>query len=153
MHCVNCSIFFSRFLTSSWLSPSNRVRLLEWKVRNDIAMYASRASPRLLLSEITSYQPAKGSSDSETSWDGVIRRVRQHEDDGHASKLVRALAHGEQVCKKFEGKEGFVIGGDMWRTLGNMAIDSVEAGEPTWVRSCGFEEAWEGIPERETARL
>lgn len=58
MHCVNCSstpltslgrlliilyvntgsIFFSAFLKQEWLSAANKVRLLEWKVRNDLAM-------------------------------------------------------------------------------------------------------------------
>jgi hypothetical protein len=37
--------------------------------------------------------------------------------------------------------------------MGHMAIDSVEAGEPHWVRSCGFDEAWKDVPVREGARL
>jgi len=39
------------------------------------------------------------------------------------------------------------------RKLGHMAVDSVEAGEPHWVRSCGFAEAWEKIPLRDGAKL
>lgn len=148
MHCVNCSIFFSAFLHSSFLSPANKVRLLEWKVRNDLTMYASRASPSLNLSEITHYHSSR-----DLSWDKLFQKANRFEDDGHTSKLVRAIAHGEKACANFEGKEGFVIKGDMWRTLGNMVIDSVEAGGPTWVRSCGFEQAWESVPERETSRL
>ncbi|KAF2649155.1 hypothetical protein K491DRAFT_698346 [Lophiostoma macrostomum CBS 122681] len=152
MHCVNCSIFFSTFLAQPWLTSANKIRLLEWKVRNDIAMYVSRGSPRLLLSEITQYKQGK---ERENSWEEIFERVRTFNDDGHACKLIRALAHGEKVCAKYEGDgtEGFLIKGDMWRTLGNMAIDSVEAGGPHWVRSCGFEEAWRGIPERSAARL
>lgn len=111
-------------------------------------MYASRASPALLLDELTSYQPA----DRDDSWERVIARVNALSDDGHASKLVRALAHGEQVSKKFEGKDGFVVKGDMWRRLGNMAVDSVGTGGPTWVRSAGFEEAWKDVPVREVLR-
>jgi hypothetical protein len=144
MHCVNSSIFFSAFLTSKSLTPTTKRRLLEWKVWNDITMYISRGCPDLILSEVTNYTPTKGSD-----WSSVIERVRKTEDDGHACKLVRALAHGEQACKQYEGKEGFVVKGDMWRKLGHMAIDSVEAGEPHWVRSCGFEEAWDKIPMRE----
>ncbi|KAF2179887.1 hypothetical protein K469DRAFT_715987 [Zopfia rhizophila CBS 207.26] len=148
MHCVNASIFFSSFLKQSWLSSANKIRLLEWKVRIDLAMYASRRSPRLNPSEITNYR-----SKRDSNWTEIFERVKEFEDDGHASKLVRALANGEKACKKFEDKEGFVIKGDMWRLLGNMVIDSVEEGEPVWVRSAGFEEAWEKVPERETARL
>jgi hypothetical protein len=111
-------------------------------------MYASRASPTLLLDEITCYTPA----DNDGSWERIIERVNALPDDGHASKLVRALAHGEQVCKKFEGRKGFVVKGDMWRKLGNMAVDSVDAGGPTWVRSAGFEEAWKDVPLRQGVR-
>ncbi|KAF2685090.1 hypothetical protein K458DRAFT_403332 [Lentithecium fluviatile CBS 122367] len=150
IHCVNCSIFFSTFLHSPSIPSSAKVRLLEWKVRTDLAMYASRRSPPLLLEEVTNYSPVRP---QEASWQDVFKRVNAHQDDGHASKLVRALAHGEKACKSFEGKDGFVIKGGMWKVLGNMAIDSVEAGEPTWVRSCGFDEAWEGVPERDSARL
>jgi len=32
--------------------------------------------------------------------------------------------------------------------MGHMAVDSVEAGEPRWVRSAGFDEAWEGVEVR-----
>jgi hypothetical protein len=150
MHCVNSSIFFSNFLSSAnaFLTPAVKRRLLEWKVWNDIVMYVSRGSPPLLLSEITHYAPTKDSD-----WDGIIARVTSISDDGHASKLIRALAHGQQACQKYENNDGFTIKGAMWLQLGHMAIDSIEAGEPHWVRSCGFAEAWESIPLRGGARL
>jgi hypothetical protein len=149
MHCVNSSIFFSAFLSpSSSLSPAVQRRLLEWKIWNDMAMYVSRGCPPLLINEITGYAPAK-----DDGMDEVIKRVNRVQDDGHACKLVRAIANGEAVCKKWEGGEGMLVKGDMWRKLGHMALDSVEAGEPHWVRSCGFAEAWEEIPLRDGARL
>lgn len=150
MHCVNCSIFFSNFIasTNSFLAPATRRRLLEWKVWNDITMYISRGCPPLMASEITDYNPKQDSG-----WDQIIKRVNKLEDDGHASKLVRAIAHGQEASQKFEDRAGFVIKGDMWRKLGHMAIDSVEAGEPHWVRSCGFDQAWEKIPHRDGAKL
>ena len=46
-----------------------------------------------------------------------------------------------------------MIKGEMWKTLGNMVVDSVEAEGPTWVRGCGFDEAWKSVPERESAKL
>jgi hypothetical protein len=150
MHCVNCSIFFSPFLSQSWLSTPNKARLLQWKIWMDLAMYASRHSPELLIDEIKNYKPKAG---ERAGWDDVFGRATTLEDDGHGSKLVRALAHGEMVSRKWEVNDRFVIKGDMWRRLGHMAIDSVEAGEPHWVRSTGFEQAWEGIPVREEARL
>lgn len=143
MHCVNCSIFYTTFLKQSWLSDANKARLLEWKVWNDLAMYASRKSPEIHLDEIRNYKPKQTSG-----WEGVIERVRKMEDDGHASKLVRALAHGQQACAPYEDKQEFRLKKVDWLQLGHMAIDSVEAPGPHWVRSAGFDEAWESIPLR-----
>ncbi|KAH7079757.1 hypothetical protein FB567DRAFT_449318 [Paraphoma chrysanthemicola] len=151
IHCLNSSIFFSTFLNlpSCTLSNKSKRRLLEYKIWTDIAMYTSRHCPALLLDEIKTYAPKQG----QDSWDDIFRRVNQFDDDGHASKLVRALAHGENVCKQYEAQDGFPVKSNMWRTLGHMAIDSVEAGDPHWVRSAGFDEAWESVPLREGARL
>lgn len=138
MHCVNCSIFFSTFLKQDWLSEANKVRLLNWKVWNDLAMYASRKSPDIRLDLVRSYKPKKPSG-----WDEIQDRVIAFEDDGHASKLVRAMAHGQQICKPYEDRDEFRVKHDDWLQMGHMAIDSVEAGEPHWVRSAGFDEAWD----------
>ncbi|KAF1363668.1 hypothetical protein EJ07DRAFT_162885 [Lizonia empirigonia] len=150
MHCVTSSIFFSNFLSpaNSFLTPTTKRRLLEWKVWNDIIMYASRHSPDLHLSEITDYTPKQNSD-----WDKIILRVNKLDDDGHASKVIRALASGQQSCQPYEDKPGFVIKGDAWRKIGHMAIDSVESGEPHWMRSCGFDQAWADVPLREGAKL
>lgn len=120
-------------------------------------MYASRASPALRPAEIADYRPKVPSSDSADPWGGIFERVGRHEDDGHAAKLVRALAHGQVICGRWERDEkrsaAFRVKGDMWLKLGHMAIDSVESGDPTWVRSCGFEQAWKDVKERERAQL
>ena len=114
----------------------------------DIAMYASRQCPDMRLDEIRKYQPQQPSS-----WDGVQDRVCNFFDDGHASKLIRAIAHGQKICKPYEDKDEFRIKHDDWLQMGHMAIDSVEnterlPGTSTWVRSAGFEKAWEKIPLR-----
>lgn len=146
IHCVNCSIFFSTFLKARWLKPEDKCRLLEWKGRLDLALYVSRRCPELLLDEIVKYQP----KNPKDGWPEIIRRVDGFSDDGHASKLVRALAHGEQVCKQYDEQRDdvFPIKGDMFLKLGHMAIDSVEAAGANWVRSAGFDEAWTDIPAR-----
>ncbi|KAI9847964.1 MAG: hypothetical protein M1837_001481 [Sclerophora amabilis] len=140
MHSVNCSIFFSSFLKQPWISTANKVKLLEWKGRLDLCLYASRRSPTLLLDEITNYVPKHPQA---SDWDAIIERAKVFGDDGHACKFVRALAHAEQVCAPWEHSEKFRIKGKMWLQLGNMAIDSVEDTGDTWVRSAGFDEAWE----------
>ncbi|KAK5681995.1 hypothetical protein LTR17_027447 [Elasticomyces elasticus] len=138
MHCVNCSIFFSTFLKLDWITDANKVRLLNWKVFNDLAMYASRKSPEIRMDLVRQYKPKEPSD-----WDGIFDRVTGLEDDGHASKLVRALAHGQQICRPYEDSDEFRVKHDDWLLMGHMAIDSVEAGEPHWIRSAGFDEAWE----------
>ncbi|KAK4546135.1 hypothetical protein LTR36_002272 [Oleoguttula mirabilis] len=143
MHCVNCSIFFSAFLKQDWLSDANKVRLLEWKVRNDLAMYASRKSPDIRIDDIRDYRPKQPSG-----WDEIEDRVCRLDDDGHASKLVRALAHGERICQPYDDREEFRIKHDDWLQMGHMAIDSVEEPSANWVRSAGFDEAWENVPAR-----
>ncbi|KAI5202443.1 hypothetical protein E4T38_05602 [Aureobasidium subglaciale] len=153
MHCINASIFFSTFLKQDWLSDVNKVRLLQWKARHDIVLYASRGCPDLLLDEIANYKPSKPTSGAIDPWYDIIERVKNFSDDGHGSKLVRALAHGQQICKPYEENEKFRIKGDMWLQLGHMAIDSVEGSEPIWVRSAGFDSAWESIPDRPRAQL
>ena len=151
MHCINCSIFFTAFLDADWLRKEDKIRLLEWKVRTDLALYASRGSPELLIDEIVNYKP-KMPSAGQDPWKGIIDRVLAFEDDGHGAKLIRALAHGQQICSAFEDKEEFRIKKDMWLQLGHMTIDSVEAEDGIhWVRSTGFDSAWEEVPDR--ARL
>ncbi|KAI9834536.1 MAG: hypothetical protein M1819_002912 [Sarea resinae] len=153
IHDVNCSIFFSAFLKQAWLSPQVKARLLEWKGRMDLAMYVSRGSPKLLLEEIKNYQPKEKPNLAGDSWGGIFGRASAFEDDGHTSKLVRTLAHGEEICRPFESLGSFRVKGDMWLKLGNMAIDSVEDCGDQWVRSAGFDEAWEKFEDRPRAQL
>jgi hypothetical protein len=150
MHCVNCSIFFNAFLRQDWLRDAHKCRLLEWKGRMDVALYVSRGSPELREKEIKDYIPKREGN----GWSEIVGRVDALEDDGHAPKLVRALAHGEAFCQEFETQKelrgDFPVQGDMWLKLGHMAIDSVEGKNPDskWVRNCGFPKAWEGVQER-----
>lgn len=150
MHCINCSIFYSAFIDSkqdSWLKNEDRARLLQFKGWSDIAMYVSRGSPKLLPEEINEYTPKKPND----GWAEIFARVDELSDDGHASKLVRALANGERICAEYEDKEGthWPVKGDQWLLLGHMAIDSVEDTSSKWVRNCGWDQAWKDVPGRD----
>lgn len=119
MHCLNCSIFYHVFLNQDWISDENKSRILEWKGRLDLCMYASRKSPEPLMDEIINYQPKRPLD----AWEDIFERVRNLEDDGHASKLVRALAHGENVCIAYDLRDPlFRIKSDMWLQLGHMGM-------------------------------
>lgn len=150
MHAVNASIFYSAFLDprfDAWLSDDARAKLLMYKGWNDVAMYISRGSPELFPAEITNYTP----KNPRDGWHELFARVDALPDDGHASKLVRALANGERVCAEFEGTDeakGWMIRADMWLAMAHMAVDSVEGTTSKWIRNAGFEQAWNDVAAR-----
>lgn len=114
---MNSSISVSTFFRQEWISTANKVKLLNWKGRLDLCLYASRRSPALLIDEMSNYVPRHSPSD----WDAVISRARDIDDDGHAYKFVRALAHGQRVCAPFEGNNAkFSIRGKVWLQIANM---------------------------------
>ncbi|KAK2869685.1 hypothetical protein FQN49_003117 [Arthroderma sp. PD_2] len=143
IHALNSNIFLPAFFSQPWMTKENKIRLLEWKARMDLLVYVSRGCVEPRLEDITNYVPKR-------SWDEVFKKtVTLEQDDGHAAKFVRHVAHAEKLCKPYEGKDGFRIKGDMWLKLGSMLVDSVSGPGPNWVRSAGFEEAWKDVPARE----
>jgi hypothetical protein len=156
MHCVNASVFFSAFARADWLTLEEKVRLLEMKARLDVVLYVSRGCPELMIGDVRAYQRAGGRELEGV--EEVVKRANAYGDDGHAAKLIRALANGETVCREWEaegGEEEMMVRGDDWTKLINMAMDSVEVGGPRWVRNAGFDNAWAEVPSREevAARL
>ncbi|KAL4754496.1 hypothetical protein BDW72DRAFT_213913 [Aspergillus terricola var. indicus] len=147
IHTVNSSIFFAKILSVPFLRTATKLRLLEMKGRLDLLMYISRNAPQLYLDEVTKYPINQ-------TWESIIKQSIQHtHDDGHLVKLVRALKNGEAVCRPYEGQErekGLKITGDSWLRVGNMVIDSVhgKGEEKMWVRSTGFDEAWDAVEDR-----
>ncbi|KAF7542850.1 hypothetical protein G7Z17_g11224 [Cylindrodendrum hubeiense] len=148
IHCTNASIFFSSFLEQEWLSAPDKIRLLEWKGRADLAIYASRGCPKILLEELTNYVP-RYATWKEDGWNKIFYRSMIYV-DSHASKLIRAMAHAEHVCRLYDDDDAFVIKTTDWLRLANMAMDSIEEeeGVEDWIRSCGFDEAWAPFPDR-----
>jgi hypothetical protein len=114
IHCVNSSIFFSKIAQLPFLDTQAKLRLLEWKGRMDLVMYVSRGSPELRLNEVTQYPVTN-------DWPTLFSRAVKHPgDDGHLVKLVRALAHGEEVCRVADKDSEMPVSGDMWLRIGNM---------------------------------
>lgn len=146
---MNSSIFFPTFNAQSWLSPESKTRFLKFKVYVDLAMYASRHSPALMMEEVATYVP-KFLEAGDAEWTGLFRRLFEFEDDGHASKLGRAVAYGERMMEEggYDDEKWAKIKGFMWEKIGNMVVDSVEDTGDTWVRSAGFDEAWKDYEDR-----
>ena len=119
MHCVNASIFFWSFLEQQWLRDTDKARLLEWKGRTDLAMYASRRAPALRPEDITQYGAVEGVSHAD-QWREIFERVSNDPEDGHASKFIRKLAWGEKLSMEFEQCEALALKGDMWLKIAHM---------------------------------
>lgn len=118
IHAVNSSIFYNKILALPFLDLHTKLRLLEWKGRMDLLLYVSRGAPELHLDEISGYPVSN-------DWSTIITQSNQHaHDDGHLSKLVRALKNAqENVCPPFEAQaqaKGLKITGDMWLKIANM---------------------------------
>ncbi|BDD58748.1 hypothetical protein MAP00_004003 [Monascus purpureus] len=117
LHCVTSSIFLSKFISLPFLDLHSKTRLLEWKGRMDLIMYVSRGAPDLSLQDVVRHPTSK-------DWNTIFSESAKHpKDDSHLSKMERAVAHGERVCRPFEGRAkeiGLMITGDMWLKIANM---------------------------------
>lgn len=150
IHQANAAIFFSAFNKQSWLTLGDKVRMLEWKGRLDLITYASRIAPELHGNELADYKPRMPNM----SWNDLVARANQIEDDGHISKLLRVLAHGSIVCAPYEKREElshlFPLKGEGWLTMANMAIDTTDSVPylDRWVRGAGADLPWEKFVDR-----
>ena len=151
IHCVNASIFYSAINAQAWLPAVDKARLLEWKGRSDLLTYASRLAPKLHSEEITNYKPQQTSM----TWPLLIERANEiTHDDGHVSKLIRALAHGARVCSIYEDRQDtsstFPLKRDRWLQVANMALDTTTNPRlpDRWVRGAGGVHNWDKFAER-----
>lgn len=174
MHMTTLSIFYPTFMKQDWISNENKARLLEWKGWSDAVMYAGCGCPRLYPERITNYAPKQ----PRDGWQEIIHRANAYGDDGHTSKLVRALLNAETVSEPFLGAEGFPLQKEDIFKIAHITMDSVERMlEPgyykmtervrqmyavgcgqddevvrvivRWVRWCGVEGAWDDVPDIE----
>lgn len=84
--------------------------------RLEIAAYAGVGCPELHPDEITNYAPKS----PQIEWSQLIKKATEVEDDGHTSKVIRALIQGQRASKEFEEKDSFLIKGNMWKTIAQM---------------------------------
>ncbi|KAH8807229.1 hypothetical protein F5884DRAFT_673432 [Xylogone sp. PMI_703] len=144
MHTVTSSIFFTVLIRQDWIKLEDRVRLVEWKARLDLAWYAVSGSAPLDGNAISTYSNPESDS---MDWEDLFSAVRKEHDDGHAAKFIRALKNGEDVSREYESGEWeayFPMKGDMWLKLARMCQDTTK-GVPTdlkWVPFTGFEQPW-----------
>jgi hypothetical protein len=144
MHNVTASFFFTVLIRQDWIRLEDRVRLVEWKARLDLAWYAVSGSAALDGSAISGYSDPESDG---MGWAELFSAVNQEHDDGHAAKFIRALKNGEKEAAEFEQGEWeayFPMKGEMWLKLARMCQDTTKS-LPTdlkWVPFTGFEQPW-----------
>lgn len=111
----------------------------------DVVQYVARGSPPLRLDFIRSYTPRDKTLVSKPR--DLLSRFYPIPDDGHTIKLVRALILAQEVSEKYADRPWIRLRSeDEWLRVHYMLLDSTEKTHTQWVRSAGFEEAWNGIP-------
>ena len=144
MHNVTSSIFFTVLIRQDWIKLEDRVRLVEWKSRLDLAWYAVSGCAPLDGDAISGYSNVESDG---MGWAELFDAVIKEHDDGHAAKFIRALKNGEDVAREFEQgvwEAYFPMKGDMWLRLARMCQDTTK-NMPTdlkWVPFTGFEQPW-----------
>ena len=144
MHNVTSSIFFTVLIRQDWIRLEDRVRLVEWKARLDLAWYAVSGCAALDGDAVSGYSNPESEG---MGWVELFGAVSKEHDDGHAAKFIRALKNGEHVASQFgqgEWAPYFPMKGDMWLRLARMCHDTTR-NLPTdlkWVPFTGFEQPW-----------
>ncbi|GAP87573.1 putative protein [Rosellinia necatrix] len=147
MHHVNVCPLFLAINAQDWIPTAAKVRLLEWKIRFDLLQYAGRQCAPVSIDKITSYVPKEKTRKPTAD---LMPRIFALHDDGHVSKLIRALSICQDISKKYEDQPWLKIKGDaLWAKLNQMVVDSVEGDGPTWVRGAGEDGAWKEVPDRQ----
>ncbi|MCJ1441062.1 MAG: hypothetical protein MMC23_001548 [Stictis urceolatum] len=150
IHFVNVMPMLVAWLEQEWVRPESKRRLLEWLGRLTLGTYVAKGSAELRYEEISGYKPVR----EDNTWEDVFERAVNFEEDGHASKLIRALAFGEQRCGKWEGESWMPMKKADWGTVANMAIESVDSPDVSmtertkWIFDTGFNQSWEKVPQR-----
>ncbi|KAK1760877.1 HypA protein [Echria macrotheca] len=154
IHHVNVSPIFPTLNAHPWIPTQTKARLLEYKIRLDLADYAARGAPDFSPSKIASYTPRDENNRDQKPLD-IIARLHDFDDDGHAIKLGRAalICHDLVSTKYPDAGWRRIEGEDVWTRLFHLIVDSVEGPGPNWVRTCGLEEAWKDVPDAQDSKL
>ncbi|KAL6881583.1 hypothetical protein J3F83DRAFT_722814 [Trichoderma novae-zelandiae] len=152
IHHLNSIPFFVTLLSFPWLTPAQKARALEWKIRLDIVQYVARGCPPLRLEALRSFTPRDASVSSVTKPEDLLPRFHGIMDDGHTIKVVRALLLARELSRRFADRPWIRIADDgTWLNAHRFLLESREGkyGASMWVRSAGFDEAWEDVPKAE----
>ncbi|KAI0970333.1 hypothetical protein F4678DRAFT_136819 [Xylaria arbuscula] len=152
IHGSNACLWHSVLLAEPSITRAQKARLIETTGRMLFFIWAGVGAPKPQLEHLmTGYKPKH----IDAGWEKVFEWSLRHEDDGHMIKLVRALAHGEKVCKPYDHLPEFRFKQHMFLHAANAAMDSGSDKPMSYVRHfdllrlVGFDEAWENVPKIE----
>ena len=172
LHMTTLGIFYPTFMAQDWISDASKKRLLQWKAWGDAVMYAGCGCPALYPERVVDYVPKRVGD----GWPELCHRANVYPDDGHVSKVLRAVLSIEQLPAP---RPGFPIAKEDFVKIAHITLDSVERiMEPggyvvpdkirkkmeemgqddeivrvmvRWVRWAGLKGAWDYFPDRVTA--
>ena len=162
-HHNNLSPAFLWLKTQDWIPTAAKLRLLEWKLRTGILTFLSRGSPRFDMAALRAYVPRDirtGMADKMVGGpEDLLPRLHAIPDDGHVIKVARALLLAQRASKPYldrprQQRPSWIRFEDdeTWLKAHYALLDSVEGAdvesgkEPRWVRSAGFDSAWDDVP-------
>ncbi|KAK6405978.1 hypothetical protein LTR95_018710, partial [Oleoguttula sp. CCFEE 5521] len=141
-------MFLSALAALPRIENDAKAHLLESFGRYVILLYAAEGSPHLDMTPVNQQSPL-----GPRGWVDTVARITTYCDDGHALKMIRALAHAEKGCEAYEGQPGFVIARPRHLKAAKAIVKSLAWGgagpagpgrtEP-WIRGAGFADAWIG---------
>ncbi|KAM3435868.1 hypothetical protein NHJ13734_005368 [Beauveria thailandica] len=160
-HHNNLTPAFLWLKTQDWIPVAAKARLLEWKLRTGVLTFLSRGSPRLDVDALRRYVP----NDIRTgraravvaSPEELLPRLHAVADDGHVIKVARAFLLAQRASRPYLDRAQRpawirLADDETWLKAHYALLDSVEGAdvdagkEPRWVRSAGFDGAWEDVP-------
>ncbi|RAH41253.1 questin oxygenase tpcI [Aspergillus brunneoviolaceus CBS 621.78] len=148
MHTLTSSLFFSVLIRQDWIGLADRVRLVEWKGRLDLAWYVVSGSAELHDDAITDYHD---DFSADMGWKELYAAVNKEHDDGHVAKMIRALKNGQEAARPFEAEypDAFPVKGDMWLKIARMALDTTKdwPTDQKFVNFTGFDMGWKIRPD------
>ncbi|CAK7265298.1 hypothetical protein SEPCBS119000_001441 [Sporothrix epigloea] len=167
LHHVTSIPFFTALNSFTWVPVQAKARMLEWKIRMDLAQYAARACPPLRsVTALETYQSpphdaAAGATSEVANADpeaatcsadhispeaaAAAARLFHFDEDGHAIKLVRATALAERLVRQsaYTDAPWRILQTDRaWNALYRLETDSVMGPGSEYVRTTGLDEAW-----------
>lgn len=139
------------------------MRLLQWKLRTGILTFLSRGSPRFNMEALRTYVPNDirlGKTDKLVRRpEELFPRLHKIPDDGHIIKVARALLLAQQATQKYLDRPSpqrpswiRFTDDETWLRAHYALLDAVEGPdvesgkEIKWVRSAGFDAAWDEVP-------